>query len=143
MNACNVNPMKSYKKRPDLFYPINVGRNVARDAATTYFVLPSDIELYPSPNLVPRFLQMISKKDSTFLSQRRVFPISIYEVAETEKVPNNKKQLAKMLRQGKAIRFHANICSSCHSVPQQESWENEPELPGEADLSILSWMDKS
>ena len=39
----------SYKTRHKLTYPINVGRNVAREAATTHYVFASDIELYPSP----------------------------------------------------------------------------------------------
>lgn len=35
---------------------MNVGRNIARDAAMTHFILASDIELYPNPGLVKRFL---------------------------------------------------------------------------------------
>ena len=30
-------------------YPVNVGRNIARETATTHFILASDIELYPNP----------------------------------------------------------------------------------------------
>lgn len=42
-----------------LQYPVNVGRNIARDAATTHFVLASDIELYPSLGLANGFFKMI------------------------------------------------------------------------------------
>lgn len=61
---------------------MNVARNVARDAALTHFILPSDIELYPSPNLVPRFLNMIARnrKPLNTSTKPRVFPISIFEV---------------------------------------------------------------
>jgi len=42
---------QTFKKENNLTYPINVARNVAREMASTHFVFPSDIELYPSPNL--------------------------------------------------------------------------------------------
>lgn len=63
-------------------YPVNVARNIARDAALTHFILASDIELYPSPNLIPRFLNMIARnaKPLNTSSKPRVFPISIFEV---------------------------------------------------------------
>ena len=32
----------------NLTYPINVGRNIARESALTHFVFASDIELYPN-----------------------------------------------------------------------------------------------
>ena len=39
----------SYKTEKNLDYPVNVARNIARETANTYFIFPSDIELYPSP----------------------------------------------------------------------------------------------
>ncbi len=39
----------SYKTENKLDYPVNVARNIARETANTYFVFPSDIELYPNP----------------------------------------------------------------------------------------------
>ncbi|KAB7502934.1 hypothetical protein Anas_13177, partial [Armadillidium nasatum] len=43
-------PKTSYRKTKGLLYPVNVGRNIARTNAATYFVFASDIELYPSIN---------------------------------------------------------------------------------------------
>ena len=43
------NPATSYRKKNGLLYHINVGRNIARETANTYFIFPCDIELYPSP----------------------------------------------------------------------------------------------
>jgi hypothetical protein len=40
-------------------YSLFYFRNVARETSTTHFVFPSDIELYPSPNLIPPFLEMV------------------------------------------------------------------------------------
>lgn len=49
-----------YKTKNKLLFPINLARNVAREAALTYFVLASDIELYPSRNMVDNFFEMIA-----------------------------------------------------------------------------------
>lgn len=57
----DVSERSTYKSKQNLTYPVNVGRNIAREAAVTHFVLPSDIELYPNPGLVMQFLKMFSK----------------------------------------------------------------------------------
>lgn len=76
-----MNASSTYMKSKSLLYPVNVARNVARDSALTHFILPSDIELYPSPNLIPRFLNMIARNAKPLNSTKpRVFPISIFEV---------------------------------------------------------------
>jgi len=55
-----VNNDKMYKEENHLIYPVNVGRNLARNASLTHFILASDIELYPRPhNLTKMFLNMI------------------------------------------------------------------------------------
>ena len=38
----------TYRKANQILYPINVGRNVAIQAANTHWIFPADIELYPS-----------------------------------------------------------------------------------------------
>lgn len=126
------NPMKrkTFKAEHNLFYPVNVGRNIARDAAITHFIFASDIELYPSPGIVPKFLQMIANEPGDKLPKHRVFPIAIYEVAEDAHAPENKTELVKMLHSKKAQRFHAYICATCHSVPDNDRWESTPESTG-------------
>lgn len=59
---------QTFKAMNKLLYPINVGRNLAREAALTHFVLPSDIELYPSPGLVSGFLEMIRRNPIEYLN---------------------------------------------------------------------------
>lgn len=59
----NVSSSQLYKTQKKLLYPVNVGRNVARDAAMTHFLLASDIELYPNPGLVHKFLEMIVRNE--------------------------------------------------------------------------------
>lgn len=53
-----------FKIKHNLTYPINVGRNLAKKAALTYFVLVSDVELYPSPGLIDQFFKMVVKNVS-------------------------------------------------------------------------------
>lgn len=55
----------TYIKRHKLIYPVNVGRNIAKSFAKTKYVLVSDIELYPSPNLSQNFIKMIKLKHTT------------------------------------------------------------------------------
>jgi hypothetical protein len=58
-----VSSSQLYKAQKKLLYPVNVGRNIARDAALTHFILASDIELYPNPGLVHKFLEMIARNE--------------------------------------------------------------------------------
>lgn len=62
---------RTFKAMNNLTYPINVGRNLARQSALTHFVLPSDIELYPSPGLVQDFLDMIRRDPVKYLNGRK------------------------------------------------------------------------
>ncbi|XP_069943542.1 uncharacterized protein [Cherax quadricarinatus] len=43
----------TYRQHKKLLYPVNIARNTARQAVQTYFVFPSDVELYPSINFIP------------------------------------------------------------------------------------------
>lgn len=64
----NVGKKDLYRSRMGLKYPVNMGRNIARGASLTYFVLASDIELYPSPGLVPAYLKFFSHSVSSISS---------------------------------------------------------------------------
>ena len=77
-------------------YPINVLRNVARSNAETYYVLASDIELYPSANLTHLFLDMMQKRRSLRNKRRMmVFVLPVFEVLANETVPTTKTQLVQ------------------------------------------------
>ncbi|RXG53947.1 Beta-1,4-glucuronyltransferase 1 [Armadillidium vulgare] len=41
----------------EFLYPVNVARNVAKSNSATYFYFTSDIELYPSLNIIPELLR--------------------------------------------------------------------------------------
>lgn len=85
----------------NLRYPINVLRNVARSNAETYFVLASDIELYPSANLAHLFLDMLQNMrilHNANNNKRMVFVLPVFEVLANETVPTTKPQLVNLQR---------------------------------------------
>ena len=84
----------SYKAQKKLLYPVNVGRNVARESALTYYVLASDIELYPSPGVIPDFLEMVRRQDPPLRHNKpKVFPLSIFELEANMSLPADKTEL--------------------------------------------------
>lgn len=119
----NISSSQLYKSQKKLLYPVNVGRNIARDATMTHFILASDIELYPNPGLVRKFLEMIARNDAPLKRKSpRVFPLSIFEVDSSVAVPRDKTELQELLRTNKAIPFHKRVCASCHGVPKSKEW---------------------
>ncbi|KAL7632151.1 UNVERIFIED_CONTAM: hypothetical protein RMT77_017525 [Armadillidium vulgare] len=116
----------TYKKSHNLTYPVNVARNVARLAAATYFVLASDVELYPSLNFIPRFLDMMRREDAskTITPARRVYVLPIFEVKRGLHPPGLKATLVRMLKRRSAIPFHKFVCPQCHLVPGLREWPN-------------------
>lgn len=127
----NVSASQLYKTQKKLLYPVNVGRNIARDAAMTHFILASDIELYPNPGLTHKFLEMIARNDLPLQRKNpKVFPLSIFEVDAASQVPRDKTELQELLKTGKAIPFHKRVCSSCHGVPKSKEWMTANETEG-------------
>jgi len=121
----------TYKKKKGLDYPVNVARNVARVTASTYFVFPSDIELYPSPNLIPEFLAMIRRNDKKMSkSQHRVYVNSIFEIAANHSLPNTKAELIQLMKSNTVIPFHKNVCPQCHKIPHSKEWLETKIQPG-------------
>lgn len=127
----NISSTQLYKTQKKLLYPVNVGRNIARDAAMTHFILASDIELYPNPGLVRKFLEMIARNDAPLQRKNpKAFPLSIFEVDGSSQVPRDKTELQELLKVGKAIPFHKRVCSSCHGVPKSKEWMAANETDG-------------
>lgn len=116
-------PKKTYKQMRNLTYPVNVLRNIARQNAPTYYVLASDAELYPSPNLVADFMQMLRRNDSILnLDRPKIFVLPIFEVYGNQTVPNSKAELLEKLASGMALPFHQRVCNYCHTLPKSVEW---------------------
>jgi len=128
---CNTSPPSSsntYRKIHSMTYPINVGRNIARESANSHYIFPSDIELYPNPGLIPMFLDMITRGGETALKRKnpRIFVSSIFEIKEGNELPNTKAELIDLLNKKVVIPFHKMVCSQCHAIPKAKEWLTDP-----------------
>lgn len=123
-----------FRKVHKMTYPINVLRNVARARARTKYVLASDIELYPSGNIVPRFLRLVRQRGLSSTSQ--VFVLPIFEVQAKKTAPLVKRTLVDMMRNKTAIFFHKWVCEQCQKFPKREEWVRF--IPDEDTLGILT-----
>lgn len=119
----------NYRQQFKIPYPINVLRNTARLAANTKYVLASDVELYPSINLVSSFSNMLANhnlleeySNSTNEIKRFVFTLPIFEVKLNVSAPKTKNELIKLASQGDAIFFHKWVCDACQNFPNRLSW---------------------
>lgn len=86
----------TFRKEAKLLYPINVGRNSARNASRTNYFILSDIELLPSDGLAPKFLKMLrklmgdKKRDTGCIFAKTIFVVPLFEVERGEKIPREK-----------------------------------------------------
>ncbi|XP_034100423.2 beta-1,4-glucuronyltransferase 1 [Drosophila albomicans] len=123
------NRSQMYKVQANMTYPINVGRNIARQAANTHFIFACDIELYPSLGFVDQFLNMVYHNNSVLqLNPKlppRVYPLPVFEIHEDVMVPNDKNELMQLFHKKKAQLFHAHLCQNCHKVPGYQNWLNQ------------------
>ncbi|EDV58763.1 beta-1,4-glucuronyltransferase 1 [Drosophila erecta] len=124
----NVVKSDMYRTRNTLNYPVNIGRNIARRASLTHYVLASDIELYPTPGLVRDFLNFLGRQVLGVPGQQRTSPmvhaLRIFEVKANVSVPSSKSELQELLKSGEAVPFHMEICEVCHRGPGLEEWIN-------------------
>ncbi|XP_076333042.1 beta-1,4-glucuronyltransferase 1-like [Tachypleus tridentatus] len=141
-SKCKSKPMfntKSYVRRNYLPYPINVARNIARMAAETYYVFASDIELYPSENIVPRFIRLIDdlkNKTPNFLTKRQVFVLPVFEVELGMQPPTKKSDLRLLMEKKIAIPFHYYYCRMCHMIPKLSQWLKTEGSPGKLNIFL-------
>lgn len=126
-----VSEIRNSRKMP---YPINVARNVARQESRTHYLLASDIELYPSLHIVPRFMKLISSLTKEGGSKRRVFTLPIFEVKKEFLAPQTKDELIKRIKNGQAIFFHKWTCDACQNFPRRDEWLK---TPSKEDLGVF------
>lgn len=90
-----------YRVKHSLSYPINVGRNVAREAALTHFVFVSDIDTYPSTGIPKKFLDMIARNDK--IPNTKVYAMPTFKIGKNDSVPLTKTELQHMYETGNTI----------------------------------------
>lgn len=124
----------NYRAEQRMTYPINVLRNAARRAAKTRYIMASDIELYPSGNIIPRFLSMVRRRKNSTTPQVYVLPI--FEVKASLRAPLTKKVLVEMMRNKSAVFFHKWVCEECQKFPRRDEWLKN--LPEENALDVFT-----
>ncbi|KAJ8678984.1 hypothetical protein QAD02_014771 [Eretmocerus hayati] len=130
-------PNSTERRRSGLAYPINVARNVARSLASTRRVLVSDVELLPSARLASHFLAMLRNRQPNRSRPRLVFVLPAFEVRADTKPPENKAQLLRDMRSGRAVYFHKFMCSHCQKFPGLSRWVMKPD-PGRVKPLIIT-----
>lgn len=133
VNDCNITETSNvitYRYQNKLIYPVNVCRNVARQAATTEYILVSDVELIPSEKLASNFLDMIERKfrNTHFKFPSKVFVLPVFEINTYIDIPRRKGQIRQLVNEERAVYFHRHVCSHCQRFPGLEQWlkkENE------------------
>ncbi|CAG0922247.1 unnamed protein product [Notodromas monacha] len=95
-------------------YPINAGRNIAIEGATTMYILPSDVKLVPGPRFLShKFLRMIRERRDLKLEERAdvAFALHLFEVDDkTGDFPMpDKRILMENIRTRRAFRFHIKV----------------------------------
>ena len=135
----NDNNVQNVRTKNHLPYPINVLRNVARLSANTKYVLASDIELYPSTNIVKMFRKTLAKEKRNQLklvnlNKPHVYILPIFEVDSSVSAPETKQQLVQMLKKGTAIFFHKWVCDACQNFVDRDKWISETVSPNELNV---------
>ncbi|XP_045504634.1 beta-1,4-glucuronyltransferase 1-like [Colias croceus] len=122
----------TFRRDHKMIYPINVGRNVARNASKTNYFIVSDIEMVPSDGLAPKFLRMVrklmgdKKRDEGCIFAKTVFVVPLFEVERGEEIPHDKDTLVNMVTSNRAMYFHQKVCSHCQRFPGLQTWLLRP-----------------
>lgn len=109
-----------------------MARNIARENVQTHFVFASDVELFPTPNFIPKFLEMLRKNPDLVptVEKRQVFVLPVFEIYEDQKVPKTKTRLLEMQKNETAFLFHEKLCRPCHKVIEGDRWLKTEETEG-------------
>ncbi|KAH6934017.1 hypothetical protein HPB50_019484 [Hyalomma asiaticum] len=123
-SAPSLEDSSSYRRRQRIPYPANVLRNVARKLAPTHYVLVQDMRLYPSTDIVPRFLNHVAEQ-RRLLSFRsdgnEVYVLPVFAMTSLahapealQQPPRSMTQLRESLRSGTVVLLN----DSSHSGAQ-------------------------
>lgn len=129
-----------YRFKNKLPYPINVARNVARLNVKTKYLLASDIELYPSINVVKMFKEYLDREKANLVplvnqNVPHVYVLPIFEVNAGVEPPLTKNDLIQLVKKGEAIFFHKWVCDICQNFPDREKWIES--IPSNDSLNIF------
>lgn len=116
-------------------YRQNVARNIARDAALTYYILSSDIDLLPSVNLVSDFLEMVALSGSLRPSKGTIYLLPVFEVKVKSKLPETSRALMEMLSDE---MDGEDTCPMSSNVLNMTEWQQHSNKEGKFWPTVLS-----
>lgn len=116
----------------------NVGRNVAKDAALTHYILSSDIELTPSSDLASDFLRTIAMSGSAQLSQGTVYLLPVFDATQDSDLPQTKTDLLNMLSNGSVVQPELATCRDCQRYPVIQEWAALADDSGKVPKSVIN-----
>uniref|UniRef100_A0A6G1SLX2 N-acetyllactosaminide beta-1,3-N-acetylglucosaminyltransferase n=1 Tax=Aceria tosichella TaxID=561515 RepID=A0A6G1SLX2_9ACAR len=120
--------------------PVNVLRNVARDATKTKYVLVTNVDLYPSVHLAGNFVELVeSDRLRTINShdlgnlERFIYPLPAFEMQNSlkeggdstqQQIPRTKQDLVELISNGKIWPYREPNCVWCQEFPRKREWLN-------------------
>ncbi|CAL1280701.1 unnamed protein product [Larinioides sclopetarius] len=126
---------RTTKRRFEGPYPINIGRNIARNNTFTPYVFSIDIELYPSLGVLAKFERMMHLSTPPN-DHPQVWVLPVFEVRSKYRAPVTKFHLKTMFGLKQAISFHKFRCNECHKIPNLTQWmDQDSQLKSEAEES--------
>jgi len=110
----------------DLPYQFNLWRNIARLYSPSEYVIMLDVDFVPDAQLYDRLMENweVMQKD---MDNKKAFIIPAFQFKqghERNKIPKNKAEMVKLLRQDKAELFHADWFPG-HGFTDVEKWMNQ------------------
>lgn len=131
--SCNLPTSGTINYGQDgVVYPVNLLRNVAREAVPTHFVFVIDIDMVPNANLRTGFLAFIHKTKLLSLSteqfEKIVYVVPAFEVKDGMLLADDKSQLKQQIWKNEARSFYQELCPMCQALSDYESWlsDNSP-----------------
>lgn len=132
---------------PQVAYPVNLLRNVARRYSMTEFIFVIDIDLIPSFNFRSQFLHFLSANNlflDPAINEKVVYVVPIYEMSYgmiENGIPNDKISLIQKLNKNEVRPFYVNVCWKCQKHTDYKSWEKIPMGESVEAVYEVSWQD--
>lgn len=107
--------------RKSKLYPVNIARNIAKKLATTLLTLVADVELIPSSNFAPMFIDFYKNRHKS--KPREAFVVPVFELEYNRHLPRSKGELFEEAKRDLALPFHSKrIAYECHRMPNLGQW---------------------
>ncbi|XP_026572268.1 beta-1,4-glucuronyltransferase 1 [Pseudonaja textilis] len=104
-------------------YPNNLLRNVAREAASSHWVLVVDVDMVPSKGLRKDFLALPKAAEE---GTPWVFVVPAFEIRHTRRIPATKAELVQLYQVGEIRPFYEELCPRCQAPTNFSHWLNLP-----------------